>query len=119
MSRPVGVIGGAARPLQIAVFEGHKRGNPATTRSCSALPSCIRKTGTDGHATVRGPRCAVGIKPARRHERQAGRCPKCGKHFKIEEMEADHATPWSQGGKTNAANCQMLCLEDNRRKGAI
>jgi hypothetical protein len=25
----------------------------------------------------------------------------------------------SKGGKTNAANCQMLCLEDNRRKSAI
>ena len=35
------------------------------------------------------------------------------------EMEADHITPWSKGGKTNAANCQMLCLEDNRRKGAV
>jgi hypothetical protein len=53
------------------------------------------------------------------YERQAGICPKCGKHFKIGEMEADHTTPWSKGGKTNAANCQMLCLEDNRRKGAI
>jgi len=53
------------------------------------------------------------------YERQAGICPKCGKHFEIDGMEADHMTPWSQGGKTNAANCQMLCLEDNRRKGAI
>ena len=32
-------------------------------------------------------------------------------------MEADHITPWHDGGKTSAANCQMLCLEDNRRKG--
>ncbi len=53
------------------------------------------------------------------YERQGGICLKCGKRFKIDEMEADHATPWSQGGKTNAANCQMLCLEDNRRKGVI
>ena len=53
------------------------------------------------------------------YERQVGVCPKCGKHFKIEEMEADHTTPWSKGGKTDAANCQMLCLADNRRKGAI
>ncbi len=53
------------------------------------------------------------------YERQQGICPKCGKHFEISEMESDHITPWSQGGKTNAANCQMLCLEDNRRKGAI
>jgi HNH endonuclease/Protein of unknown function DUF262 len=53
------------------------------------------------------------------YERQDGICPKCGKHFEIGEMEADHITPWSKGGKTSAANCQMLCLEDNRRKGAI
>jgi hypothetical protein len=53
------------------------------------------------------------------YERQSGICPKCGKYFEITGMEADHITPWSKGGKTNAANCQMLCLEDNRRKGAI
>lgn len=60
--------------------------------------------------------------PAMRHaayERQSGVCPKCSKHFEIGEMDADHITPWSKGGKTNVANCQMLCLEDNRRKGAL
>ena len=50
------------------------------------------------------------------YERQKGICAKCGKHFEIEEMEADHITPWSKGGKTSAENCQMLCLKDNRRK---
>jgi hypothetical protein len=53
------------------------------------------------------------------YERQGGICPTCKKNFEIGEMEADHITPWSKGGKTSAANCQMLCLEDNRRKGAI
>jgi 5-methylcytosine-specific restriction endonuclease McrA len=53
------------------------------------------------------------------YERQGGICPICGQHFEIDGMVADHITPWSQGGKTNAANCQMLCREDNRRKGAI
>jgi len=52
------------------------------------------------------------------YERQKGICPDCGDHFEIEGMEADHITPWIEGGKTEAANCQMLCLEDNRRKGA-
>jgi hypothetical protein len=52
---------------------------------------------------------------------QSGKCPgaKCtspGKIFKLSEMEADHITPWSLGGKTLAANCQMLCKECNRRK---
>ena len=49
-------------------------------------------------------------------ERQEGICPVCGKTFKIEEMEADHITPWSKGGKTIPENCQMLCKDCNRRK---
>ena len=64
------------------------------------------------------------------YERQEGRCHngiRClspgnsggDKVFDISEMEADHITPWSKGGRTNADNCQMLCLDDNRRKGAI
>ncbi len=50
------------------------------------------------------------------YERQKGICPACKKHFEIEEMEADHITPWHEGGKTTEDNCQMLCKEDNRRK---
>lgn len=50
------------------------------------------------------------------YERQGGICPLCGKHFEIEEMEADHITPWSKGGRTVSANCQMLCRDCNRRK---
>ena len=50
------------------------------------------------------------------YERQKGTCPTCKQHFAIEAMEGDHITPWHEGGKTNAENCQMLCKEDNRRK---
>jgi hypothetical protein len=50
------------------------------------------------------------------YERQKGICVKCNKHFELSGMEADHATPWHEGGKTTAANCQMLCKDDNRRK---
>lgn len=50
------------------------------------------------------------------YERQNGICPICKKHFDISEMEADHITPWHEGGKTIAENCQMLCKDDNRRK---
>ena len=50
------------------------------------------------------------------YERQKGKCPVCKEHFEIDEMEADHITPWHEGGKTSAKNCQMLCKEDNRRK---
>jgi hypothetical protein len=50
------------------------------------------------------------------YERQKGICVKCNKHFELDEMEGDHIKPWHEGGKTIADNCQMLCMEDNRRK---
>lgn len=53
------------------------------------------------------------------YERQEGICPHCKQHFDINQMEADHITPRSQGGKTNAQNCQMLCRDCNRRKSDI
>lgn len=53
------------------------------------------------------------------YEKQGGICPKCGKHFEIDEMEGDHITPWSIGGPTNDDNCQMLCKDCNRRKSDI
>ena len=34
----------------------------------------------------------------------------------IVECKADHITPWHEGGKTSAENCQMLCKHDNRIK---
>jgi len=50
------------------------------------------------------------------YERQGGVCPVCGNHFELEGMEADHITPWHEGGRTVSENCQLLCKEDNRRK---
>lgn len=50
------------------------------------------------------------------YERQKGICKKCKKYFTIEEMEADHITPWHEGGKTISKNCQMLCKNCNRTK---
>lgn len=52
------------------------------------------------------------------YERQKGVCPQCPpeKHYDIDEMEADHITPWHLGGKTNASNCKMLCKRHNREK---
>lgn len=58
------------------------------------------------------------------YERQNGICPHCvaerrtKTHFEIEEMEGDHITPWCEGGKTTAENCQMLCKEHNRKKSS-
>ncbi|MBC6427720.1 MAG: HNH endonuclease [Cellvibrionales bacterium] len=50
------------------------------------------------------------------YERQNGICAETGEHYPIEEMEADHITPWSKGGKTIVENCQMLHKDCNRRK---
>lgn len=58
------------------------------------------------------------------YERQNGICPHCvNEHrektrYELEEMEADHITPWCEGGKTHVDNCQMLCKEHNRRKSS-
>lgn len=49
-------------------------------------------------------------------ERQNGICPHCKKAFELEQMEADHIMPWSQGGKTVLDNGQMLCKSCNRLK---
>lgn len=50
------------------------------------------------------------------YERQKGLCKKCRKPFELDGMEADHITPWIEGGKTLPKNCQMLCRDCNRRK---
>jgi hypothetical protein len=52
-------------------------------------------------------------------------CPLCvqghdankSKIWKLEEMDADHVSPWSKGGSTSPENCQMLCKTHNRSKG--
>lgn len=50
------------------------------------------------------------------YEQQNGLCAKCGKHFEIADMEADHIKPFRDGGRTTIDNCQMLCRDCNRRK---
>lgn len=72
--------------------------------------------GVEKHLSIR----AFSLQMSRAaYERQKGICPKCGKHFAMEEMQADHITPWSKGGKTTTENCQMLCAPCNRRKSNI
>lgn len=49
-------------------------------------------------------------------KQKGGKCPVCQQQFEIDHMEADHITPWHEGGKTMEGNCQLLCKECNRRK---
>ena len=52
------------------------------------------------------------------YEKQDGKCSICEKPLALGQMEADHITPWSEGGSTTEDNCQMLCRDCNRRKAA-
>jgi len=51
------------------------------------------------------PHCAIG------HDANKNRI------YKFDEMDADHVTAWSKGGKSSAKNCEMLCITHNRSKG--
>lgn len=53
------------------------------------------------------------------YEKQGKCCAKCGQHFPLEKMQADHITPWSKGGRTVIDNCQVLCEICNRTKSDI
>ena len=70
-------------------------------------------TGEEKHLSIRAFSDAMKQKA---FELQDGICKSCEKEFKMAQMEGDHITPWSEGGKTNEQNCQMLCRECNRRK---
>ena len=58
-------------------------------------------------------------------EKNKSNCPLCAqgndanktKIWKLAEMDADHVKAWSNGGKTDVKNCQMLCKSHNRAKG--
>ena len=45
-------------------------------------------------------------------------CPKCGKNFRVSNMDADHIGPKSTGGTYSTENGQMLCKHCNRSKQA-
>jgi hypothetical protein len=52
------------------------------------------------------------------HTKQSGVCPKCNKSFPMESMEGDHIKLWSEGGRSVAKNCQMLCIDCHREKSS-
>ncbi len=58
-------------------------------------------------------------------EKEISNCPLCAvghdnnakRIYRLNEMDADHVTAWSNGGATDESNCQMLCKTHNRAKG--
>ena len=58
-------------------------------------------------------------------KKEISNCPLCAignnsnksRIYKLKEMDADHVTAWSKGGKTDIKNCEMLCKTHNRAKG--
>ena len=62
------------------------------------------------------------------YDQQNHKCPYCDKNidghtypsgtteYEFKDMEGDHIVPWSQGGKTEISNCQMLCKWHNGHK---
>ena len=72
-------------------------------------------TGEEKHLSIRAFKLGMKNKV---YALQGGKCVICKKDFDISDMEADHITPWSEGGKTNEENCQMLCKKCNRQKAA-
>ncbi len=87
-------------------------GDDEVQRQQGIIPYVL--TGDERHLDLRA--FPEGMKLAA-WERQGHVCPLCGKEFGYEFMEGDHITPWREGGRTVAENCQMLCRECNRRKG--
>ncbi|MFN8367987.1 MAG: DUF262 domain-containing protein [Candidatus Kapaibacterium sp.] len=70
-------------------------------------------TRNEKHLSIRAFTDSVKLKV---YEKQKGICTVCKEHFAFDAMEADHITPWHDGGKTIEENCQMLCKDCNRRK---
>lgn len=68
-------------------------------------------TGNEKHLNIRVFDEKMKLK---KYKEQKGICPKCGNHFEYKKMDGDHILPWSQGGKTEYANLQMLCIACNR-----
>lgn len=52
----------------------------------------------------------------KKYKQQGGKCALCQRPFNLDDMVADHITPWSKGGKTVEGNCQLLCVDCNSKK---
>jgi len=62
---------------------------------------------------------------AKAEKKGESNCPHCAighdanksKIWSFNEMDADHVSAWSKGGKSDIKNCEMLCKTHNRAKG--
>lgn len=62
---------------------------------------------------------------AKAEKKGESNCPLCvighnankSKVWSFGEMDADHVSDWSKGGKSDIKNCQMLCKTHNWAKG--
>lgn len=87
--------------------------NPEVKKPAGAY-ACVL-TGDEKHLNLR---TFSDADKQRAYDTQNGCCAVCGESFGLDRMEGDHIDPWSNGGKTEPDNCQMLCRACNRRKGA-
>jgi hypothetical protein len=91
------LLGGSAdtKLLEIRVFE--------TPVKRTAYAKQTQATQRKGESNC--PHCAIG------HNANKSRI------YNYDEMDADHVSAWTKGGKSSAKNCQMLCITHNRAKG--
>lgn len=62
---------------------------------------------------------------AKAEKKGASNCSHCAighdankaKIWSLSDMDADHVSAWSKGGKSDIKNCEMLCKTHNRAKG--
>ena len=91
------ILGGSVdtKLLEVRVFDEATKKAVYTTQTAKA-----KKKGESNC-----PHCAIG------HDANKS------KIWSFNEMDADHVSAWSKGGKSDIKNCQMLCKTHNRAKG--
>lgn len=52
-----------------------------------------------------------------RYYQVGGKCENCGRHIELKDAQADHIIRWSEGGRTEFSNLQILCRDCNLKKG--
>lgn len=76
-----------------------------------AIPEVIRLTNYS-----KMPRATVVFTKRNLMERDGHRCAYCGKKFSPRDLNFDHVTPKSRGGKTNWENIVTACFPCNSKK---